>query len=222
MFDLQAALELLPGLAAALPITLLIAIVSMAFSLVIGMALAVVRFVEVPLLNQVAIFYISFFRGVPTVVLLFLIYLGLPQVFPVMTNLDALGAAIIGFSLKEASYLAEIFRASLISVDRGQLEAGIASGLTTAQVYRRVVLPQAIHNALPATGNVFISLLKETSVVFVIGLVDIFAEAKLDAATTGYYFQTYLIVGIVYWLLVVGYTALQTRLERGLGRPYRR
>ncbi len=222
MFNLDAFLALLPRLAVSLPITLLLALVSMAIALVLGMALAVIRFVKVPVLNQVAIAYISFFRGIPTVVQLFLIYFGLPQLIPSMSNLDAMGAAIIGFSLKEASYLAEIFRASLASVDRGQYEAGIASGLTAAEVYRRVILPQAIHNAVPATGNIFISLLKETSVVFVLGLVDMFAEAKLEASATGYYFQTYLVVGLAYWLLVVAYTWFQGRVERVLDRPYTR
>lgn len=100
--------------------------------------------------------------------------------------------------------------------------SGIASGLAPAEVYRRVILPQAIHNAVPATGNIFISLVKETSVVFVLGLVDMFAEAKLEASATGYYFQTYLVVGLAYWLLVVAYTWFQGRLERVLDRPYTR
>lgn len=221
MFNFDAFVALLPRLAVSLPITLLLAVVSMAIALVLGMALAVVRFLKVPVLNQVAIAYISFFRGIPTVVQLFLIYFGLPQLIPSMSNLDAMGAAIIGFSLKEASYLAEIFRASLASVDRGQYEAGIASGLTATEVLR-VILPQAIHNAVPATGNIFISLLKETSVVFVLGLVDMFAEAKLEASATGYYFQTYLVVGLAYWLLVVAYTWFQGRVERVLDRPYTR
>ncbi|MEE6280623.1 amino acid ABC transporter permease [Georgenia sunbinii] len=215
-------LEVAPQVLKYLPVTLILAVVSMAFALVLGLVLALFRFAKVPVLNQLAAAYISLFRGIPTLVQLFIIYYGLPQVFPVMSTMDAMTAAIIGFSLKQASYLAEIFRAALTSVDRGQYEAGLAVGMTKAQIYRRFVLPQAAHNAVPATGNIFISLIKETSLAFTLGLTEMFAEAKIVASASFRFFETYLVVGLIYWGLVVVYSWLQQRLEVVLDRPYKR
>ena len=213
-------LEVLPQLLKLLPVTLLIAVVSMAFAILIGLFVAMIRFLRVPVLDQLAQVYVSFFRGIPTLVQLFLIYYGLPQLIPAMSTMDALTAAIIGFSLKESSYLAEIFRAALTSVDPGQREAGLATGMTSPQVYRRYIIPQAAFNALAATGNIFISLLKETSVAFTLGLTEMFAEAKIIASSSFRFFETFLVVGLVYWLLVVGYSWLQGRLEKRLSRAY--
>lgn len=215
-------LEVLPALLRYLPVTLFLAVVSMAFAVVIALVLAIIRFNRVPVLDQLAQAYISLFRGIPTLVQLFIIYYGLPQVFPAISTMTAMTAAVIGFSLKEASYLAEIFRAALESVDKGQYEAGLATGMTTAQVYRRFILPQAAFNALPATGNIFVSLLKETSVAFTLGLTEIFAEARIIASSSFRFFETYLVVGLVYWALVVVYTWFQNQFEKRLGRAYRR
>ncbi|SLM94054.1 amino acid ABC transporter permease [Brachybacterium nesterenkovii] len=215
-------LGVLPELLPYLPVTLLIAVVSMVLAVLLGLVLALIRFARIPVLDQIAQLYISLFRGIPTLVQLFLIYYGLPQLFPAMSTMSALTAAIIGFSLKEASYLAEIFRAALASVDRGQYEAGLATGMTRVQVYRRYIIPQAAFNALPATGNIFVSLLKETSVAFTLGLTEIFAEAKIIASSSFRFFETFLVVGLVYWVMVVVYSWLQQRLEQRLGRAYRR
>lgn len=215
-------LDVLPQLLPFLPVTLLIAVVSMVLAVALALVLALIRFARVPVLDQLAQLYISLFRGIPTLVQLFLIYYGLPQLIPSMSTMTALTAAIIGFSLKEASYLAEIFRAALASVDRGQYEAGLATGMTKAQVYRRYIIPQAAFNALPATGNIFVSLLKETSVAFTLGLTEIFAQAKIIASSSFRFFETFLVVGLVYWVMVVVYSWLQQRLEQRLGRAYRR
>lgn len=215
-------LEVLPQVLVYLPITLVLAVVSMVFALIIGLVLAIIRFTGMPVLDQLARAYISLFRGIPMLVQLFIIYYGLPQIFPAMSTMDAMTAAIIAFSLKEASYLAEIFRAALTSVDRGQYEAGLAVGMTKAQIYRRFILPQAAYNALPATGNIFISLIKETSLAFTLGLTEMFAEAKIIASASFRFFETYLVVGLIYWALVVVYSWLQQHLETFLGRAYRR
>lgn len=219
-FDPQHFLLAFPRLLEFLPTTLVLAVVSMAIGIVLGLVLAVVRHSRVPVLDQLAQIYISFFRGIPTLVQLFLVYFGLPTLFPALSAMDAVTAAILGLSLKQSAYLAEIFRAGLYSVDRGQFEAGLASGMSTATVYRRYVLPQAAYNALPATGNIFIGLIKETSVVFTLGITEMFASAQMLAAETFRYFETYLAVGIVYWGVVVLASHLLALLERRLGQPY--
>ncbi|MCB5336558.1 putative amino-acid permease protein YxeN [Bacillus amyloliquefaciens] len=176
---------------------------------------------RIPVLHQLSKVYISFFRGVPTLVQLFLIYYGLPQLFPGMSKMTALTAAIIGLSLKNAAYLAEIFRAALNSVDEGQLEACLSVGMTKSQAYRRIIFPQAVRNALPATGNTFIGLLKETSLAFTLGVMEMFAQGKMYASGNLKYFETYLAVAVMYWILTIIYSVLQDLLERAISKPYR-
>ncbi|AYD40932.1 amino acid ABC transporter permease [Clostridium fermenticellae] len=202
------------------PLDVSIAILSMAFAVVIGLLIALIRNNKIPVLSQLASFYVLFFRAVPTLVELFLIYYGLPQLFKSFSSMNAFTASIIGLSLKESAYLGEIFRAALNSVDKGQLEACLGVGISKFQAYRRIIIPQAALNALPATGNTFISLIKETSLVFTLGVTELFAQGKILAAASMNFFQTYLVVAIIYCLLV-GIASIFLRfIERRLSRPY--
>lgn len=219
-FDGTYMLEVFPTLIKYLPLTLLMAVVSMIFAIAIGLFLALITKNRIPVIHQLANVYISFFRATPTLVQLFLIYYGLPQLFPSFSALNALTAAIIGLSLKNSAYLAEIFRAALHSVDNGQLEACLAVGMTKAQAYRRIILPQATRNAIPATGNTFIGLLKETSLAFTLGVAELFAQGKMMASASLKFFETYLAVAIVYWALTIVYSLLQEWLEKKLSKPY--
>ncbi|AOS00356.1 amino acid ABC transporter permease [Bacillus subtilis] len=219
--DWEFMISAFPTLIQALPITLFMAVAAMIFAIIGGLILALITKNKIPVLHQLSKLYISFFRGVPTLVQLFLIYYGLPQLFPEMSKMTALTAAIIGLSLKNAAYLAEIFRAALNSVDDGQLEACLSVGMTKFQAYRRIILPQAIRNAIPATGNTFIGLLKETSLAFTLGVMEMFAQGKMYASGNLKYFETYLAVAIVYWVLTMIYSMLQDLFERAMSKPYR-
>ena len=219
--DWEFMISAFPTLIQALPITLFMAIAAMIFAIIGGLILALITKNKIPVLHQLSKLYISFFRGVPTLVQLFLIYYGLPQLFPEMSKMTALTAALIGLSLKNAAYLAEIFRAALHSVDDGQLEACLSVGMTKFQAYRRIILPQAIRNAIPATGNTFIGLLKETSLAFTLGVMEMFAQGKMYASGNLKYFETYLAVAIVYWILTMIYSMLQDLFERAMSKPYR-
>lgn len=219
--DWEFMISAFPTLIQALPITLFMAIAAMIFAIIGGLILALITKNKIPVLHQLSKLYISFFRGVPTLVQLFLIYYGLPQLLPEMSKMTALTAAIIGLSLKNAAYLAEIFRAALNSVDDGQLEACLSVGMTKFQAYRRIILPQAIRNAIPATGNTFIGLLKETSLAFTLGVMEMFAQGKMYASGNLKYFETYLAVAIVYWVLTMIYSMLQDLFERAMSKPYR-
>lgn len=214
-------LELLPTIAKYIPITIFMAVMAMVIAVALGMVLGLMRNSQNRLLRSSASVYISFFRAIPMLVQLFLIYYGLPQLFPIFTKMDAVTAAIIAFGFKQAAFLAEVFRAAFLSVDKGQMEACLTGGMTRVQAYRRIILPQAARNALPATGNIFISLIKETSLAFTLGVVEIFAEAKMQAADSFRFFEAYLAVALIYWLLIIVYTFLQERLEKFLDRPYR-
>ncbi|MEZ7898265.1 MAG: amino acid ABC transporter permease [Flaviflexus sp.] len=209
-----------PRLLEYVPTTLLIAVFAMLLSVLVGLILAIIRFVKYPVLNELAILYISFFRGVPGLVMLFLLYFGLPQLIPGMSNMSAMFAAVVGLGLKEASYLAEIFRAALISVDGGQREAGLSLGLTAKQIYSNYIVPQAAYNAIPGTANVFIGLIKETSIVFTLGITDMFASAQMVAAGNLRYLETYLMVGLMYWAIIFLFEQLVRVLEARMSRPY--
>lgn len=220
-FDVQAMLGAFPILIKYIPITIMMAVVSMIFAIIMGYAIAMLTKNRTPVIYQLASLYSSFFRGTPTLVQLFLIYYGLPQLFPSFSAMDSLTAAIIGLSLKNSAYLAEIFRAALNSVEKGQLEACLSVGMTRAQAFRRIILPQAIRNAIPATGNTFIALVKETSLAFTLGVAELFAEGKMIATASLKFFETYSAIAIVYWVLTIIYSYLQELLERKLSKPYK-
>lgn len=221
-FNVNYFLSVFPQILPYLPVTLFIAVVSILFAMVLGLTIALLRNNKIIIVDAIFSLFISLFRGIPSVVLLFIIYYGLPQIFPILKHMGATTAAIVCFSLKYSAYLAEIFRAGLASVDPGQKEAGLTSGLSTIQVYRNIILPQALVNALPNTGNMFISLLKDSSVAFFVGVQELLAAGKMLTASSFLYFETYLAVGIVYWLTVVAYSWLQKQLERKLSKPYYR
>jgi len=219
-FDFGFMLEVFPVIIKYVPLTLLIAVVAMILAVIIGLLLVIIKNSNIPILTQLATLYISFFRAITMLVQLFLIYYGLPQLFPSITIMGAVTAAILAFGLKTAAYLAEIFRAALTSVDKGQLEACLSVGMTRVQGYREIVLPQATRNAMPATGNIFIGLIKETSLAFTLGVAELFAQGKMIAAASLNYLETYLALAIVYWIIVIIYSYCQKLFEKYIGRPY--
>lgn len=221
-FDFKYFLGLFSQLIPYIPITLLMAVSAMILAVVLGGIITLLQSSPIKPLNWFAAFYISLFRGMPTLVQLFIIYYGLPQLFPALRGFPALAAAILGLGFKQSSYLAEIFRAAVSSVDQGQVEAGHSLNIKTSKLFFHVILPQATVNALPATGNTFVSLLKETSLAFALGLTELFANGKMIAGASFKYFETYLAVGVIYWVLIIIYTWLQSILEKALQKPYRR
>ncbi|MDQ0049430.1 amino acid ABC transporter permease [Paenibacillus polymyxa] len=219
-FDFEYMLSVFPNIIKYLPLTIIMAVSAMIMASILGLIVALIRNSRIPVLTQLAAVYISFFRAIPMLVQLFLFYFGLPQLIPAFNSMTALTAALIGLSLKEAAFLAEIFRAGLNSVDKGQLEAGLSVGMTKFQTYRRMILPQAARNALPGTGNTFITLIKETALAFTLGVAEMFAQAKMMAAESFKFFETYLAVGLLYWFIVIGVSSLQRVAEKRINRPY--
>ncbi|HJF65330.1 MAG TPA: amino acid ABC transporter permease, partial [Slackia equolifaciens] len=147
---------LIPGLTATIPL----AVISFAIALVIATATALVQFAGVPVLKQLARFYIWVMRGTPLLVQLYVVFYGLPDLGVL---LDPFPAAVIVFSINTGAYAAESIRAALEAVPRGQIEAGYCVGMTYAQVMRRIVLPQAMRTAFPPLSNELIALVKDTS-----------------------------------------------------------
>jgi putative amino-acid transport system permease protein len=194
----------------------------MAIAIVVGGLFAVALVNKIPIVTQIIQVLISFFRGTPPVVQLLLIYFGLPQIIPATLGMSAETASILTFSLNTAAYLAEVFRAALVSVDDGQVEAAMTVGLTYGQTMRGIVLPQAIRNAVPGTGNTFVGLLKNSSLAFTIGVVEILAQGKLFASNSLKFFEAYFAVALIYWALTILYTLLQNWYEKRLAIPYTR
>ncbi|MBM7344808.1 amino acid ABC transporter permease [Pantoea coffeiphila] len=218
-FDVGYMLGIIPQILTYLPITLFISLASIVLATVLGAGLAVLLRGIRPL-ALFAHLYISFFRGTPVLVQLLIIYFGLPQLFPVLNSLSATHAVIIGLSLNSAAYLAEVFRAAIDSVDRGQWEASLASGLSHVNAARRILLPQACRNAIPAAGNIWIGLIKNSSLAFTLGVSELLAGGKLIATESLKFFEAYFAVGLVYWALTIVLSALQRQLERYIGKPY--
>lgn len=219
-FDLQYTMELFPLLIKYVHITISIALLSMIIGLVLALILAVIRIYNVKILYPISKLYISFFRGTPLLVQLFLLYYGIPQVLPFFRELNAYSAAVIGLSLNGSAYMAEIIRASISSVDKGQMEASLSVGMTQWQGMRRIVFPQAARVAVPSLGNTFIDLVKGSSLAFIMGVAEILAKAQMSAAANYRFFESYLVVALIYWAIITFFNYLQKILEVRLGKAY--
>ncbi|MPW37937.1 amino acid ABC transporter permease [Vibrio sp. B1Z05] len=221
-FDLNYMLELLPILFKYLHITLEMAVLGGIFALILALILANIRVFKIPVLDQLSQLYISFFRATPLLVQLFLLYYGLPQIFPILVGIDAFTATIIGLTLHFAAYMTESIRAAIIGIDRSQMEACRSIGMTTRQAMLRVILPQASRVALPSLMNYFIDMIKSTSLAFTLGVAEIMAKAQMEASSSFRFFEAFLAVALIYWLVVIVLTRVQIWAEHRLNRAYQR
>lgn len=214
--------DLVPVIAGYVPLTLFMAIVAMAAALTLGSALAIVRVLRVPVLDRIVAVFISFFRGTPLLVQLFLFYFGLPQVVPAMTGIDGVTAAIIGLTLHFSAYMAESIRGAILGVDRSQWEAAQSIGMTQGQLLRRIILPQAARTAAPTLMNYFIDMIKSTSLAFTLGVTEMMGAAQKEAAGSFLYLEAFLVVALFYWVIVETLSVGQRRLESSLGKAVAR
>ncbi|CAM3163282.1 amino acid ABC transporter permease [Paracoccus nototheniae] len=214
--------DLVPVIAGYVPLTLFMAVVAMVAALTLGSALAIVRVLRVPVLDRVVAVFISFFRGTPLLVQLFLFYFGLPQVFPAMTGIDGVTAAIIGLTLHFSAYMAESIRGAILGVDRSQWEAAQSVGMTRGQLLRRIILPQAARTAAPTLMNYFIDMIKSTSLAFTLGVTEMMGAAQKEAAGSFLYLEAFLVVALSYWVIVETLSVGQRRLELSLGKAVAR
>ncbi|MYL21301.1 ABC transporter permease subunit [Halobacillus litoralis] len=211
LFNAERAWANLPFILEGVPLTLFVAVIGMAIGLILGFFLALARGSSHIWLRWPARFYISFMRGTPILVYLFVLYFGLPVVG---LKLPATTAAIIGFGTNSAAYIAEINRASLNSVSNGQWESARALGFTYWQTIRRIIMPQATRIAIPPLGNVFLDLLKATSLAAMISVPEILNKAQIAAGRTVDSMTMYITAALIYWPLTMIFSALQDYLER--------
>ena len=220
IFSVSYFLDVLPKMAATLGITIQLSAVSAVCALIIGVIVSVLRYYRVPVLKQLTGVYLSIFRSTPLMPQLFLFYFGLATVSTFIRDMDAITAAAIIMSLHQGSYMAENIRGALMSVDEGQKEAAASLGLSNLQTMSHIIIPQAARVALPPLFNDFVSILKMSSVVFVVGVTDLMGRAKILAGNSGRNFEVYVAAMILYWVIVNIMNLFQHWLERKCAEAY--
>ncbi|NLL32529.1 MAG: amino acid ABC transporter permease [Enterococcus cecorum] len=206
-----------------IPVTLFVVFISSVLGSLLGGAIARLLFSQKKLSRRFAQTYIYLLRCTPPIVLLFIVYYGLPKLFLNLFEidlnvLDKLIFVVISFTLLFAASAAETFRSAYLAIDAGQTEAGLASGLTALQTFWRIIFPQALRVALPNYCNSLVNLMKEGTLAYTIGLVDLMGQANLILGRNygNYAIETYLSVAIVYWLFVLIIELSFNMLERHL------
>ena len=207
-FMIESSLKIL----GAFPITTVLTLVSMALGTLLGLVIALGRVYKVPVVNGICKGYISFIRGVPTVVLLYVVFFALPHFAAVLNqtygwslpvNIPGLPLAIIAFSIDVSAYISEAIRSAFNSISAGQMEAAYTIGMTRSQALRRIILPQVTVIALPTFENQFLILLRSTSLAYMIGVKEMMAVGTSIGNDVYRFVEVYIIVAIIYWVICV-------------------
>jgi polar amino acid transport system permease protein len=218
-------------------VTIFVTLVAFLLATLLGLCIALMALSESKVLRQIARFYTEVIRGVPVLVLLFYIaFVGAPALVAIINaalspllaagymepiqvrDLSLMWRAIIALMIGYSAFIAEVFRAGIQSIDKGQIEAAKALGLSRFQRFRLVVFPQAVRVILPPLGNDFVAMVKDSSLVSVLGVADITQMGKVYASGSFRFFETYSIVAYVYLMLTIGLSLALRALERRLRR----
>jgi polar amino acid transport system permease protein len=228
-FDWPFMAQWLPFLLRGVPLTLFICAAGIALSVPLALLGALGRLSSNAVFYGISNFYVSFIRGSPLIVQIFFIYFGLPQIafspsvppwlsrfliFPVVV------AGILALGINYGAYMTEIFRAGIQSVGHGQIEAAHALGMGRGQTMRRIVLPQAIRVIIPPTGNDFIAMLKDSSLVGLAGTPELFFRATNLGRSQLHGFEAFAVAALIYWVLTIVFSFFQKRLEDRMGKGY--
>lgn len=229
ILDFEAIWQYTLSLIPYIPVTLALAVVATVLGTVLGLALALIKLAKVPVLSQVSALAVSYLRGTPPLVQLLLNVNAVPIAILYAnhafgTNWNALAlspfiVAVFTFALIEASYSSETIRAALLSVDRREVEAAHALGMTPWQTLRRITIPNAAVVAFPTLVNHFIGMLKQSSLAFVVSVIEITAYAKILGGRDYRYFEAYLATAIIYWALTVIIEQLARVIEARMEKP---
>lgn len=201
--------------------TLLLTLLSLLFAMVIGMIFALMNVGKSRIFNFIGTVYVDAVRGVPLIVLAYFIYFGVPAGMKAVIpdfRLSALQAGTIALAMNCGAYMAEIIRAGIESVDKGQMEASRSLGLTYGKSMRLVVLPQAIRTMIPSIINQFIITLKDTSILSVIGFTELTNLGKTISGNTFKSLETWAIIGVMYMVVIVTLSKVAKRIERRINR----
>ncbi len=206
-------------LAAALQ-TLQLTLASFLFATIMGAIVALARTSRFPALRWIAIVFIEVGRGTPALVILFIIYFGLPTILPAL-EFDSFTAAVIGLGLQGGALLGEVFRAGIEAIERGQREASLSLGLTPAQTMTDVIAPQAMRIVLPPIGNYAIGLLKDTSIASIIAAPELMLRAKDLASSSFMPMHLYVLAALFYFAMSYPLSLIVRRLETALSKGHR-
>ena len=202
--------------------TVLLTLLSLIFAMVVGMIFALMNVGKNRILNCIGTIYVDAVRGVPLIVLAYFIFFGVPQGIKSLGfqdfRLTALQAGTIALAMNCGAYMAEIIRAGIESVDKGQMEASRSLGLSYGKSMRKVVLPQAIRSMIPSIINQFIITLKDTSILSVIGFPELTNIGKTISGNTFKSLQTWAIVGVMYMVVIITLSRIAKRIERRMNR----
>ena len=193
----------LPKLLKTLPVTLEVVVVAYSLGLVLAVLIACLRIRKIPVLNQLAVIFISFERDTPLLVQMLVSYYGIPLLLSSLLDISTRGwpriiFVYIAYTANVAAFLSEVFRSAILSIPQGQKDAALACGLTGRQCFLRIILPQSIRIALPNMWTFLISLVKSTSYVYMIGVVDIIGRAQAIGSATSHSLESYIIVALVF------------------------
>jgi cystine transport system permease protein len=207
--------SLWPIVSGAITGTIPLAVSSFLLGLVIALVVALMRLSKTRIVAALGRFYVSVIRGTPLLVQLFVIFYGLPSVG---VTIEPWPSAVIAFSMNVGGYAAEVIRAAILSVPKGQWEAGHTIGMSRRLTLRRIILPQAARVSVPPLSNTFISLVKDTSLASLILVTELFRQAQEIAAFSQEFMLLYVEAAIVYWVICLFLSGGQSRLERRLDR----
>ena len=231
-FEFDTAVEAFAFILKYLPLTLFLPAVTLLIGIVLGSIIAIVRLRSNKLVNAVLAIVVSFFRSVPAILQVFIMYYSLPYLIaPILSavtgsvvkpfDVSPYWTAYIFFIIYQTAYQSENIRGALLSVDRGQLEAALAVGLSYYQAYKRIILPQAFAVAMPSFFTYYLHGIKSLALLFTIKIVDIFAAADIFAALYSRRTEPYVADAIIYWLLCVVLTFVFNSWERSLSKGLR-
>lgn len=207
----------MPALFDGAGITLALTAIAVTTGLFIGLLLALGRISHNFIIDKICSFYIWFFRGTPLLMQLYFIYFALPQINPAFNIQDRFIAAYVAFALNSGAYLAEIFRAAILSIDKGQFEAAKALGMGYGMTMRRIIIPQSYRRLIPPVGNEFIMVLKDTALVSMIGLTDL-SRITSQISTRNGDVLIYLPAMVLYLLMTTIFTFVFNKLEKKYSR----
>ena len=231
-FEFDTAVEAFAFILKYLPLTLFLPAVTLLIGIVLGSIIAIVRLRSNKLVNAVLAIVVSFFRSVPAILQVFIMYYSLPHLIaPILSavtggvvkpfDVSPYWTAYVFFIIYQTAYQSENIRGALLSVDRGQLEAALAVGLSYYQAYKRIILPQAFAVAMPSFFTYYLHGIKSLALLFTIKIVDIFAAADIFAALYSRRTEPYVADAIIYWLLCVVLTFVFNSWERSLSKGLR-
>jgi polar amino acid transport system permease protein len=220
-FDMDFVEEWLPFIIGGVGITIVVSVASIIFATIFALIGALGRLSIRAPVYAAATLYVSLVRGTPLLVQVLFVYLALPQIFPVVAKIPAIYLGIFALAFNYGAYMTEIFRAGIQAVPRGQTEAAQALGMPDSQIMRRIVLPQATRIVIPAIGNEFIAMIKDSALVSVIAVQELLWRAQRAGAQDFKTFEALTVAALVYWALTIVFSLAQDRLEKRMARSDR-